>query len=199
MPNITFYLFRHGETDWNKEKQFMGQRDMPLNEVGRKQAMKLAQRIQELSLIELYSSDLLRTRETAELIASKSGIDINYDSRFREIDGGLCTGLRVAEMKAQFPSWWEENQQDSYAARFPEGENFYDVVSRVTEGLEEIANKHTVNQNIGIVTHGGVIISIIAYMLGITQDKRDRLTMDNCGITIISWGGAHPKVLSFNT
>jgi broad specificity phosphatase PhoE len=102
-------------------------------------------------------------------------------------------------MKEQYPSWWEENQQDSYAARFPEGENFYDLVSRVKEGLEEISHKYNKNQNIGIVTHGGVITAIIADILGITQEKRDRLTIDNCGITVISWGGSFPKIISVNS
>lgn len=60
----------------------------------------------------LYSSDLLRARETASYIAAETGCPINFDLRFREIDGGHCSGLRISEMKEQFPSWWEEKRKE---------------------------------------------------------------------------------------
>ena len=107
----TIYLFRHGETDWNKEKRFMGQTQIALNDKGKEQALKLAQRVKKLSLVKLYSSDLLRTKQTAEIIATEIGSDIEYDPRFREIDGGLCTGLRIAEMRDKYRSWWQEKRK----------------------------------------------------------------------------------------
>jgi broad specificity phosphatase PhoE len=72
--STNYCLFRHGETDWNKEKRFMGQTDIPLNNVGKEQAINLAERLKELSLIELHSSDLQRTKETAQIIATETGI-----------------------------------------------------------------------------------------------------------------------------
>jgi broad specificity phosphatase PhoE len=200
VPTI-FYLFRHGETDWNKEKRFMGQTDIPLNDIGKEQAKNLAKRVKELGLVDLYSSDLLRAKETAELIVSQLPykLDVKYDSRLREINGGLCEGLRVSEMKHRFPSWWKENERDSYTTRFPEGENFYDLVHRVTKTLEEISRNYSDNQKVGIVTHGGVIIALVAYILGVPHDKRDRIILDNCGITTIELGGNFPKVLSLNS
>jgi probable phosphoglycerate mutase len=200
MPTI-FYLFRHGETDWNTEKRFMGQSDIPLNDVGKQQAKRLAERVKELSLAALYSSDLQRAKETAEVIVRQLPykLDIRYDSRLREINGGLCEGLRVSEMKEQFPSWWEENEKDNYAARFPEGENVYDLLHRVTTTLEEISRIYPENQRVGIVTHGGVITAVVAYILDVPYDKRDRITVDNCGITTIEWGGNFPKILRLNS
>lgn len=78
--STNYYLFRHGETDWNKEKRFMGQTDIPLNNVGKEQAINLAERLKELSLIELHSSDLQRTKETAQIIMSEKHPPTIYSS-----------------------------------------------------------------------------------------------------------------------
>ena len=90
------YLVRHGQTDWNIEKKTQGHTDIPLNENGRKQAQILAQSISNLKIDRIISSDLLRAKETAEIINERFGNNISLDERIREINYGLFDSLIIA-------------------------------------------------------------------------------------------------------
>ena len=88
---LQVYLVRHGETQWNAERRIQGQSDSPLTAKGEQQAMQVATRAKELGITHIISSDLGRTRRTAEIIAQACGCDIIFDSRLREVKYG-CTG-----------------------------------------------------------------------------------------------------------
>ena len=83
---LQVYLVRHGETQWNAERRIQGQSDSPLTAKGEQQAMQVATRAKELGITHIISSDLGRTRRTAEIIAQACGCDIIFDSRLRELN-----------------------------------------------------------------------------------------------------------------
>ncbi len=87
---LQVYLVRHGETQWNAERRIQGQSDSPLTAKGEQQAMQVGERARSLGITHIISSDLGRTKRTAEIIAQACGCDITFDSRLRELDmGGL--------------------------------------------------------------------------------------------------------------
>ena len=81
---LQVYLVRHGETQWNAERRIQGQSDSPLTAKGEQQAMQVATRAKELGITHIISSDLGRTRRTAEIIAQACGCDIIFDSRLSD-------------------------------------------------------------------------------------------------------------------
>ena len=83
-----FFLFRHGQTQWNLEKRCQGQTDIPLNETGLKQAKELANKFSEINLEVIYSSDLKRAFQTAEIISYEKGIPLLTSEKLREFSLG---------------------------------------------------------------------------------------------------------------
>ncbi len=86
---LQVYLVRHGETQWNAERRIQGQSDSPLTAKGEQQAMQVGERARSLGITHIISSDLGRTKRTAEIIAQACGCDITFDSRLRELDMGV--------------------------------------------------------------------------------------------------------------
>src|SRR5205807_6477394 len=93
----TLLLVRHGETDWNRDGRWQGHSDTRLNERGREQARELAGQIDGVDVI--YSSDLARARETAEILAAELGIEVHVDQRLRERGFGAWEGLTSTEIE----------------------------------------------------------------------------------------------------
>lgn len=172
MKNIKkLYIFRHGETHWNREERFQGHTDIPLNDQGRQQAYELARQLQPLGLQALLSSDLQRARETAEIVSKLLQIPIFTDKNLREANLGRAEGKTRREIEAEFgtelvTAWknWSPHLARQLASqvvsdadvKYPEGETGREVLSRVNAALESFcANQpfHT----IGVATHGGVI------------------------------------------
>src|SRR5437667_11321226 len=99
----TLLLARHGETDWNREGRWQGWADPPLNEAGREQARALAEQLRTMPFDAVYSSDLRRAHETAEIVGRPHHVPIRVDRDLREIDIGSWSGLTRAEIDVQFP------------------------------------------------------------------------------------------------
>jgi broad specificity phosphatase PhoE len=92
----TILLARHGESDWNRAKRWQGFADRPLTELGREQAVALADRLRDTELDAIYSSDLHRARETAEIVAGSKGLRVEVVRDLREVDVGSWSGLTRA-------------------------------------------------------------------------------------------------------
>ena len=99
----TILLARHGETDWNREGRWQGWADAPLNDTGRAQARELAEQLRSTPFDAVYSSDLSRAHETAEIVAAPHGVPVISDAGLREIDVGSWSGLTRAELQERFP------------------------------------------------------------------------------------------------
>ncbi|MGN6187692.1 MAG: histidine phosphatase family protein [Conexibacter sp.] len=137
-------LARHGETDDNVPPyRFQGQRDTPLNEVGREQARELAERVAALDppVASLWSSDLSRARETAEIVGARIGLTPRLDARLREGWRGEWEGFLFDEIAARDPeryaAWRSPNAEVGF--HFPGGETLAQQQARVLECLRAIA------------------------------------------------------------
>lgn len=194
------YLIRHGETDAGREGRSQGHSGVALNENGRRQARDLAQALASAGVKPevLYSSDLPRARQTAELLAaSLSGLSVIPDPRLRERDPGLLAGLTISEMRERWPDWWAANERDPGSTRPPSGESFEDLKARLLVAVQEAVTAHPGGE-IGLVTHGGPIKVLVCHTLGVPLNSVDRLVLDNCRVTVVEWG-ANPRLVAFNS
>jgi broad specificity phosphatase PhoE len=149
------YLARHGQTDWNVERRMMGQTDIPLNEFGRTQAQTLGKKISGLKIDHIFSSDLLRTKETAEIVNKFINVDISLDKRLREINYGNIIGKVITEVSDE--CW---NQFNAHPEQM-NAESIEDVYNRIKDFFEDLAKRNLTN--VLIVTHGGPMRMMMYY------------------------------------
>lgn len=160
----TILLARHGESDWNRTKQWQGWADRPLTNLGRAQAEELAARLEDIELDAVYSSDLQRARETAEIVARTKGLTVETTADLREVDVGSWSGLTRAEAEQRFPDQyarWLEGGEG-----WDDGETYDQLGERVIRALHRISSEHE-DRRVLIVAHGGSIRAIHAAALGV--------------------------------
>lgn len=128
---LQVYLVRHGETQWNAERRIQGQSDSPLTAKGEQQAMQVATRAKELGITHIISSDLGRTRRTAEIIAQACGCDIIFDSRLRELNMGVLEKRHIDSLTEEEENWRRQLVNGTVDGRIPEGESMQELSDRV--------------------------------------------------------------------
>ena len=176
----TLLLARHGETDWNRDGRWQGYSDTPLNEVGRKQAGELGDSLDGIDAV--YSSDLARARETAEIVAARLGVEVKVDERLRERSFGAWEGLTMEEIERRY-------EQAHVRWRAGEGhgaddaEAFDAFAARVHSFLEEVLRRHP-DETVLVVGHGGSIrvIHALASGLDYVKDHRSIPAVANCAV-----------------
>jgi broad specificity phosphatase PhoE len=149
-------LARHGETDDNREPiRVQGFTDTPLNESGRRQAGELAERMAGEGIRSLWSSDLSRARETAEIVGRRIGLDPRLDPRLREANRGRWEGRLFVDIAREEPELYAAWMRAGENFRFPGGESLRDQLERVAASVEEI--ERTGELPALVVCHGGSI------------------------------------------
>jgi probable phosphoglycerate mutase len=134
------WLARHGETAANAEGRVQGWIDPPLNERGQRQAHELAERAAELGLEALYSSQLVRARQTAAIVAERVGLEPVVDERFAESRRGSWEGRLLSEIERDEPELWAAWRRGGSDFRFPGGgESLAEHVARVDAALSDVA------------------------------------------------------------
>jgi broad specificity phosphatase PhoE len=149
-------LARHGETDDNREPiRFQGFRDTPLNDTGRVQAAALAERVAGEGIVSLWSSDLVRARETAEIVGARIGLEPQLDARLREANRGRWEGHLFIDIAHEEPERFAEWMRAGKSFRFPGGESLREQMDRVAAALGDI---HALGPLPALVVcHGGSI------------------------------------------
>ncbi len=149
-------LARHGETDDNREPlRFQGFADTLLNETGRRQARELAERLAGDGIASLWSSDLSRARETAEIVGARIGLAPSLDARLREGDRGRWEGRLMVDVQRAEPDLYAAWRRAGPGFRFPGGESLLEHQTRVLEALREIRRRGPLPAL--AVCHGGSI------------------------------------------
>ncbi len=162
----TLWLVRHGQTDWNLERRYQGQIDIPLNETGREQARRAAAQLRGRTFDALYASDLARARETAEIIAREVGLPIRPDKRLREISYGDWEGLTVDEVAANGGYRDREVSRLLDDWRAPGGESLGEVADRVWAAVQDIFQAHP-GQQVLVVAHGSCLAALLCRVRGL--------------------------------
>jgi len=160
----TILLARHGESDWNHTKRWQGHADRPLTDRGRAQARELANAIVDTDLDAVYSSDLQRARETAEIVAATRGLGVETDHGLREVDVGSWSGLTRGEAEERFPDAYRRWLAGGEG--WDDGETYEQLGARVVRSIERIAAARP-DDRVLVIAHGGSIRAIHAAALGI--------------------------------
>jgi broad specificity phosphatase PhoE len=174
----TLLLVRHGETDWNRDGRWQGHSDTPMNELGREQARELADTLDSVDVI--YSSDLARARETAEILGARLGIEVRLDERLRERSFGAWEGLTMEEIERHFREAHDRwRAGEGFGAE--DAESFEAFAARVRSFLEDVFRSHP-QETVLIVSHGGSIrvIHALASGLDYVRDHRSIPAVANC-------------------
>ena len=179
----TVVLIRHGQTDWNLAGRWQGHADIPLNETGKAQAKALAERLANWPIKAIYSSDLKRCAETATAVANKIGLTPTYKKIWRERDVGEFSGFTGQQIREKFPEIWKNAKRGMIDP--PNGETFLDLRKRSMAAFEETIAHHN-SEMIAVFSHGGVLHTLIAQIIGIDKNEFGRFTLrGNTGISII--------------
>jgi broad specificity phosphatase PhoE len=174
-------LVRHGETEWNVQRRFQGQTDVPLSDFGKWQAELIAGRLKSQKIDALYTSDLKRARETAAAIAEFSRLEIVSEPRLRELKFGILEGMTFDEAQVQHPEMIAAWLDDFHST--PEGgESIEDFHLRLVSLLEDLKRKHD-EQVVLLVAHGGPLSEILRIVLGLSQEKRWYLELENASLS----------------
>jgi len=165
IPSIPFYFLRHGQTDWNREGRLMGQQDIPLNQVGIKQAQEVASYLKDsqVTIDKIISSPLMRAKQTAEIISNIINAPINFHAGLKEVYFGTAEG----KLKAY------ENLHESWVGGItPEGAESWVIFKHrvISATIKSLQNDGTTL----IVAHGGVYSAIMDFLGFPNQDA------DNC-------------------
>jgi broad specificity phosphatase PhoE len=162
------YLARHGQTAYNREGRFQGQLPVPLDDTGRAQAAELAERAAAHDFRALWSSPLLRARETADVLARRIGLEPKDDARLMETDAGDWTDRSFAEVQAEAPEKFAAFVAGDPSFAFPGGESFAQQEERVNAALEDVERGELPAL---VVCHGMVIRAALAGRAG-HRDRR---------------------------
>jgi alpha-ribazole phosphatase len=167
-------LIRHGETDWNSEGRWQGQEDVPLNANGWVQAQQMAHSLESAGIAAIYSSDLQRARQTAQLLAESTGAPLYLDSRLREIHQGEWQGMLLSEIQSRYGQANQDRLRDPLNFSPPGGEPVAQVRGRVLAAAHEIIRRHP-NATIAVVSHGFALALLITHLKDQPFDQLWRL------------------------
>jgi probable phosphoglycerate mutase len=158
------FLFRHGETDWNREGRLQGHTDTPLNATGLSQAQALIERLRPHRLEAVMSSDLARAWTTAQIVAEGLGIPLIREPGLREAHIGQAEGLFWPEVKSRFGEALTERWFTEDDAAFPGGETGLETRSRGLAALRRFVAEQPYRR-IGVSTHGAMVRQLMKYAL----------------------------------
>lgn len=171
-------LIRHGSTAWNKEGRIQGHTDNPLDEEGLREAAALAERLNGEGWEYLYTSDLLRAKQTAEVISGRLGLPVTgIAPELREMNGGLLEGSTEQERVARWGQDWRKLELGL--------EPHESGMERGVEAVEELAGRHP-GGNILLVSHGAILRSTLKGLVPALDVSR---LLGNTSITVLVKNG----------
>ena len=175
------FVVRHGETVWNAAGRQQGQLDTALSELGAAQAAAIAERLSAAGIDVLYSSDLGRALQTAQIIAQRLGLDVRLEERLRERHLGMLQGLTMEEFRQRHGAEYALFHGGDPDWALPGGESIRQRHDRAVAGACDVAGRHP-GQTVAIVTHGGVLESLMRHTLGLGLDVPRRFSLFNASI-----------------
>lgn len=173
--NCNLYFVRHGQTEHNLKGLIQGHSDSALTEEGKKQALELQNKFKSVELAAIYSSDLMRARKTAEIIALPHKLKVVYSKALRERNYGSIEGKPRELLDKIYESFDKFTRQQRFLFRAnPQAESNKDVIERLLPFLKQISKKHG-GKNVLLVTHGGLMGILLRYIGFVTPDMRTHI------------------------
>lgn len=190
-------LVRHGQTPTTGKTLPGRAPGLHLSDAGRAQAEAVAERIRTLKSVDaIYASPLERTRETAAPIARALGLRTRIDRGLVECDFGDWTGRELSHL-VKLPEWSTVQKAPSMF-RFPDGESFVEMQTRMASTVEKLCRQHQ-GETIVCVSHADPIKALVAHALGTHIDLFQRIVISTCSATVLHYTPAGPIVLAVNS
>jgi probable phosphomutase (TIGR03848 family) len=194
----TLALFvRHGVTATTGKVLPGRAKGLHLADSGRAQAEAVAERLAVLKKVDaVYASPLERTRETAAAIGARLGLKVGVEKGLLECDFGQWTGAELKELN-RLPEWGTVQRYPS-GFRFPDGESFREMHTRITDTVARLRVRHP-GQTIVLVSHADPIKAAVADATGTPLDLFQRIVISPCSVSAIAYGDGGPTVLTVNS
>lgn len=188
-PAHKLYFVRHGETDWNAERRYQGQTDIPLNDRGRAQSRRNGEALRAfmpaIEAADFVASPLGRARETMEILRASLGLDPNtyrIDRRLIELSYGAWEGQLQTHLPQTDPHGLADREQDPFRWRPVGGESYADLLGRVVDWSQ------TLERDTVVASHGGVSRCLRAHLLNLDPETIPDLESPQDKVLVISNG-----------
>jgi broad specificity phosphatase PhoE len=191
-------LIRHCATDPNAALRYGGQASVPLNERGRAQAQATAARLARARAVALYSSDLARAAQTAEIVGAALGLAPQPTPELREIDVGEWEGLAPEELYRRFPDQMQAFARDPQRPVRAGGESYAQLQQRALAALSAIRAAHPADATVLAVSHGGVIRALLRHVIGLGLADFGRVWLDAGSLTELHHGAHGWRLIRLN-
>lgn len=194
------FLVRHGATENNRADppRLQGRRtDPPLSDEGLEQARRTGEFLAASALDAVYSSPLLRARQTAEAIAKPHGLNAQIVDDLIEVDVGAWEGRSWEEIRKTDAEAYRAFMNDASVNPYLGGENLQTVLARAGPALEKLMQEN-LGRSIAVVAHNVVNRAYLAQLIGMPVARYRSIPQDNCGVTLLRYRKARAKVVTIN-
>ena len=195
------YLIRHGATRNNRERppRLQGRRlDAELSPEGLEEARRTAAVLAPCPLDAVYSSPLLRARQTAEPMAVPRGLDVQIVEELVEVDVGRWEGMRWNEVEREFPEEYRGFIRDAGACPYFGGETLEQVRGRVVPRLKKLLEDN-LGRTIAVVAHNVVNRTYLADLMGLSLARYREMPQDNCGVNVLRYRDGRTSIVTINS
>ncbi|MDD5189902.1 MAG: histidine phosphatase family protein [Dehalococcoidales bacterium] len=195
MPRLL--LVRHGDTDFNANRRFMGHSDIELSPLGMKQVTRLKDYIADEPVTAVFASDLKRTMMTASILAQPRGLSVIPCPELRELHYGECEGLSFEQIGIQYPEVAAQCMSFTLDLNFPGGEKYRGFIKRVRSFVKKL-KAYNPKDTILIVAHSGPITALLCHFLGLPMRHAMRWRIDTASLSIVYYDPPDIYLTRFN-
>lgn len=193
----TFYIARHGQTNWNILGKTQGHGNSDLTEKGEEQARELADAMTNYPIDLIFSSDLGRAVQTAEIVGNKIGIKVEKTEALREMGFGVWEGLLIDEIKKNHANTYDTWRNEPHLVDIPGGETLHIIKERVDNFIQEINDKYD-NKHILLVSHSVTVRVMLLSFLNSGMENIYRIKQDNTALNIVEFRNYGPVIQKMN-
>ncbi len=179
-----WYIVRHGETEWNAQGRIQGHTDIRLSGEGLQQAAMVARRLVDVPIDVAYSSDLIRSSETARQILGQRTVPLHTTPQLREYHKGVFEGLTPEETSERYPELYAASHVKDLDFAPPGGESTRQTSARLASFIADLRNRH-LDDNVLIVGHGGALRAAFVALMELPLEANWRFLMSNCGLSVL--------------
>lgn len=199
--NVTWlYLVRHGATEANERVPYILQGnaiDLPLSAAGERQAQAVADFLPQFPISRVYSSGMLRARQTAAKIAQRLNLEPGVVPDLHECDVGLWEGLDWGTIRERHPQEHRAFVENPAENPYLGGESYGDVLRRVRPAIEQLLSAHA-GQSIAVVAHNVVNRALLAHLMGLDLKRAPKISQANCCVNLIRVRADKTELITLN-